>query len=109
MTYQQFWEDDPWLVKAYFEAHKLQIQQRNEELWLQGLYIFDALNATATNVMQALSKKKHKGVTYIDKPLRLFPLSEEEKRKKAELERQKVIDYFTRLEKQWKKDNVPSA
>lgn len=109
MPPEYFWDGDPWLVEAYFKAHKLQIEQKNEEMWLQGLYIFDALNVTATNVLQSLSKKRRKAVTYMEKPIRLTPLSEEEQRQKEEIEKQKLIDYLNRFEKQWKKTKVPSA
>ena len=96
------------LVGAFAEAHRLKREQRNQELWLQGLYIYDALNTTATNVLQSMSKKRRKPVNYLEEPIRLTPLSEAEREQKAAAERCKVIEYFNRLEKSWK-NKVPSA
>ena len=43
MTYDQYWNDDCQLVKFYRKAHKLKNEQKNQELWLQGMYIYEAL------------------------------------------------------------------
>lgn len=97
MSAEQFWEQDPWLVKAYRDANKLSIQRKSEEMWLQGLYIHNAVGVVAYN---ALRKKGAKPQKYLEEPIRMSPLSEEEKAAKSEEERKKAIAFFNRLEKQ---------
>ena len=86
MTYKQFWEDDPSLAKYYREAHELSNRQRNQELWLQGIYICDAMNATVGNM---LSKKSARKIQYPDKP---YPITETELRQKQQAEKQEKIE-----------------
>ena len=78
MSYDEFWYGKPILAKYYREKHKLEIEQTNQQLWLQGLYIYDAFAVVLSN---AFSKRKKK---YIEHPLDLFPPTEEEQKAKAE-------------------------
>ena len=100
MTPEQFWEGDPWLTQAYYQADRLRVQRTSEEMWLQGLYFHQAVNASLANVFR---KKGRKPETYLEEPLRLIPYTEEEQQRRAEQERQKAIAYFTKFEKQWGK------
>lgn len=36
MTYEQYWEQDSTLVRAYRKAAKIQRDLRNQDAWLQG-------------------------------------------------------------------------
>lgn len=85
MTYEQFWYGDPFLVITFRKAHELQVEQRNQELWLQGLYIYNAVSVAINN---AFSKQKQK---YINKPLQLFPLSEDERKAQIEANNRKLV------------------
>ena len=69
-------------------------------MWLQGLYFYDALSVALKN---ALAKKGTRPAKYMEEPLRITPFTQEEKELQAEKERQKTIDYFSNLEKKWKK------
>lgn len=100
MTPAQFWEDDPWLVRAYLRANDLRIQKTSEEMWLQGLYFREALNSSLSNIFK---KKGHKSIPYMEEPIRLIPYTEEEKEERARREREKTIAYFKELEKKWSK------
>ena len=107
MTPEQYWNGDVWLAKDYYEAYLLIVQRKSEEFWLQGLYNHAAV---AIAVGNAFRKKGSSPKSYPQEPLRITPLSEEEKAKKAEEERQKLIDYLNDLEKKWSaKCPVPSA
>ena len=86
MTYEQFWLGDPWLCVPYREAHRLYIEQRNEELWLQGLYINNAFSVALNN---AFSNKKTK---YLTKPLEILTPTEEEKQEKIKRTRKKLVE-----------------
>ncbi len=95
MTYDQFWLDDPWLCVPYREAHKLRIQQRNEELWLQGLYVHNAFSVAINN---AFSNKKAK---YITKPIDIIPPTEDEKQEKIRRTRQKLVEKLNAFKDEW--------
>ena len=94
MTYDQYWNDDCMLVKYYREAHRLRNERKNQELWLQGLYIYEALCDVAP-VLHAFAKSGTKPRPYLSKP---FPITMEEvKRDKEEqekLNRQKAKALF---------------
>lgn len=94
MTADQFWEQDPWLAASYREADQLRNQRKSEEMWMQGLYIY---NAFAVVVGNALAKKGRKPLKYLDEPIQVIPLTEEEKAAKVEEERQKTIAFFNRM------------
>lgn len=85
MTYEQFWYGDPYLVVLFRKAHELQVEQRNQELWLQGLYFYNAVSVAINN---AFSKQKQK---YINKPLQLFPPSEDERKAQIAENNRKLV------------------
>lgn len=75
MSYEEFWHGDVWAATAYLEAHKIQQKQKNEWCWLQGMYIYDAVQTSMTN---AFRKKGARPVKY---PESSYPLFGEEKTK----------------------------
>ena len=91
MTYDQFWFGDPLMAKAYKEMHNLKRKQRNEEMWVNGMYQLTALNVALHNAFD-----KHK-IEYLKKPLDIFPKSEAEIEAEKRQERQKLIDWLSRL------------
>ena len=100
MPPELFWKGDPQLAKAYWRANQLKIQKASEEMWLQGLYVYNALNASLSNVFK---KKGREATPYMEEPIRLIPYTQEEKEQKAKQEREKTIAYFTNLAKKWGK------
>ena len=84
MTYNEYWESDPMLAKYYREAEELKRARRNEELWLQGMYIYEAL-CDVSPIMVAFPKKGAKPNPYPDKP---YCISEKQRKvEEAEQER----------------------
>ena len=81
MTYEQFWDMDASLVKAYREAHEIKREERNFEMWLQGKYVYDAIGALAPILRTSLSKHPSKAEKYVDKP---YPLTEKAAEKNRE-------------------------
>ena len=78
MTWTQFWIDEPELAIAYRKADAIKRRRINEELWLEGLYTAEALNATVGNMFS----KGHKN-TYPTEP---FPITAEEQQERRERE-----------------------
>ena len=93
MSYEEYWFGDPWMARAYAQYNLLKRRQRNEELWLEGIYIMDAFQTVLGN---AFGKKKLK---YMEKPLDIFEKTEAEKQAEIRAERQKLINFLNGLKK----------
>lgn len=59
MTYDEFWNCDVAMVRAYRKADKLRRRRENETLWVQGLYVRDALICTVGNMFSGKSDTKY--------------------------------------------------
>lgn len=97
MTYEQFWRGESWLAVAYRKAHELRIQQRNEELWLQGLYVHNAFSVALNN---AFSKQKMK---YIQKPVEIIKPSEDEEKARIAATRRKLVEKLNAFKDEWER------
>lgn len=96
MSYDEFWHGDPWLCEYYRQYHRLCVEQRNQELWIQGLYNLSALSVALSGVFGSKGKK----AKYIEKPFQLFPKTREEELAEAEETRRKLVEKLNR----WKDD-----
>lgn len=67
MSYDEFWYDSPYRAKFYLESYKLKIRQQDEHMWMQGMYIYEAL-CKVSPVLHAFSKKGTKPLPYSTKP-----------------------------------------
>ena len=88
MTYEQFWDGDVCAHKAFREAEKLRWQKKNQELWLQGAYIYEAL-LDVTPYLKAFSKSRPK--KYIKEPFDLFKEQEDAREEREARERYERI------------------
>lgn len=98
MTYEQFWHGAPELCEHYRTLHRLKMEQMNQQLWMQGLYNFAALSA-------ALSTTFGKRVKYVEKPLQIFPKTEEEKLIEAEETRKKLVQRLNAWKDEFEKQH----
>lgn len=96
MTYDEFWYGEPERARYYRDSHILKCKSRNQELWLQGMYLIHSI----TVALDPKGKAK-----YPEKPFDIFPKTEAEKKAEAERERRKVIDFFTQLKQRWDNGN----
>ena len=78
MTWTQFWIDEPELAAAYRKAEMIRKRRKNEELWLEGIYISEALNATVGNMFTKGQKHQY--------PAEPFPLTADEQQERRERE-----------------------
>jgi hypothetical protein len=84
MSYSEYWEGDPNLAIAYKKAHEIKLRMKNEELWLQGVYMSHAL-------VSVMDGKKH---PYPKEPLAITPHQIREKKEreaKAKFDRMKAM------------------
>ena len=84
MTYDEFWNQDVAMVRAYRKAHELKRRQQNEALWMQGLYVRDALLATVGNMFADKSYKKN------EYPAEPYPVTVEQISEKEAVENRKM-------------------
>ena len=71
MTEEQYWDRDSTLVKSYRKAEEFRKERVNQEMWLQGMYIYDALNRVAP-ILHAFAKKGTKAQPYVEQA---YPIS----------------------------------
>ena len=94
MTSDQYWDGDPSLTKYYRQADELKRQRRNQELWLQGMYIYEALCDVAP-IFHAFAKRGTKPTPYTDRPYSITTKErEDEKQVKEKRERDKARRYM---------------
>lgn len=88
MTSEQYWDGDCTLVKYYRKAEEIRNEKRNQELWLQGMYIYESLCDVAP-ILHAFAKKGTKPTPYATKP---YPLSEKQVKKDEEEKQRKLAE-----------------
>lgn len=86
MTYEQYWEGDSTLVRYYRKAEEMRNDRRNQELWLQGMYVYEAI-CDVSPILHAFAKKGSKPHPYPTKP---YAISEKQIRKERE-EKERAI------------------
>lgn len=99
MTAEEFWEKDPFLVRDFRKALRIRNDMKNQELWLQGLYIYNAF----ANVIAASFSKNGSNSHYLDEPIDLHPEETAEKRK--EEARKKIVAELNAWKKAWDSKN----
>ena len=103
VSYDEFWNGDYTKLKYYVEAYKQRLKDRNTELWLQGVYVYEAVNVALYN----LNKKKSAPMEhYTKEPHKIFPPTkqeeEEEKKKMVEDFRAALMAFGKRCEERHK-------
>lgn len=67
MSYDEYWYGDCYKAKYYRESYEIQIKHKDEQFWMQGMYIYDAL-CRVSPILHAFSKSGTKPLPYPDKP-----------------------------------------
>ena len=83
MTYDEFWNQDVTMVRAFRKADDIRRRRQNETLWMQGIYIRDALLSTVGNMFSA------KGSRPMEYPKEPYPVTsgQVEEKEKADHKR----------------------
>lgn len=94
MTEEQYWNGDCTLVKYYREADEIRKERMNQERWLQGMYIYDAMSRLAP-LFSSFGKKGVKPQPYVEEP---YPINkqdlEEAERKKEKMQSDRALRYM---------------
>lgn len=83
MSYDEFWNQDVTLVRVYLKAKELREKQRNTEMWMQGMYIYEALCDASPLFRLTMRKGTIKPEPYVKEP---YPLTEAEVKAREERE-----------------------
>ena len=86
MTPEQYWDGDPALAEYYRKADEIRLERRNQELWLQGMYFYEAI-CDASPILHSFAKKGTKPYPYADKP---YPLTDKQ-RKQDTVSKEKAV------------------
>ena len=92
MSYEEYWYAEPYRVVEYYKAHEMKREMKNQEMWIQGMYFYDALSVVVGN---AFGKQKEK---YVDKPFDLYPKKQNKKQIEAQEE---IIKHFSKFKVMW--------
>ena len=84
MTYDEFWNQDVALVRVYRKADELKRRRQNDALWMQGLYIRDALLSTVGNMFAG------KNATPIEYPKEPYPITADQAAAREEAEHRRM-------------------
>lgn len=79
VSFDEFWNGDYTQLKYRIEANRLMLKERNREMWIQGMYVYDAVMTAMYNANRGKKPQKE----YMDKPIRITKQSEEEEEEEA--------------------------
>lgn len=105
MTYEQYWYDDPLMVRAFYKADKIRQERQDSEAWLQGLYILKALDATVGNLFR---KQGTEPAEYPDRPFSTEQ-SEEITEDQEAILAEAYMNNLVRVGKGWGKKEVSAS
>ena len=89
MTYDQYWYGEPKLINLFIKAEKLKQRKRNNEMWLQGLYIYQAVGGLI-HLANPFSKE-HRAKPYLKQPI---PLTQEEVEEQEREKYNRFVEYM---------------
>ena len=102
MSYAEYWEGDPKLTQYYRKAYQIKQEEINNNAWLQGMYIYDAVSTALHNALRGMGKSKPPAKDYAKQPyeFRNKVKTEAEKAKEVEIEQEKAaawMENFVRI------------
>ena len=87
---QEFWHGDYTYLKNYERAHEYRSEEVNQQMWLQGLYIYRAVGTALANAFGDRNAK------YIKEPISILPKTEYQKRLEETEKQNKLIERLNR-------------
>ena len=86
MSSAEYWTGDPSLVRYYRQAYQIRQEEQNNNAWLQGLYVYDAVSTAIHNAMRGMGKSRTPAKEYAKAP---YDIS---KKEKTEAQKLKIIE-----------------
>ena len=102
MSSAEYWEGDPKLAQYYRKAYQIKQEEINNNAWLQGMYIYDAVSTALHNALRGFGKNKPPAKDYAKKPYEFKNKvkTEAEKAKEVQREQEKAaawMENFVRI------------
>ena len=102
MSYAEYWEGDPNLAQYYRKAYRIKQDEINNNAWLQGMYVYDAVSTALHNALRGMGKNKPPAKDYAKQPyeFRNKVKTEAEKAREVEIEQEKAaawMENFVRI------------
>lgn len=88
-SYTEFWDYPADAAAAYIEAEEYRKERRNYEMWLQGLYVNNAVGSALA--MAFWNKKGRKPQGYLEYPI---PITKREKDAEQQRKIEATIKFF---------------
>lgn len=92
MSYDEFYNKDCQLVNAYLKAYEMKQKENNTNMWLQGMYVYDAI-LSASPILHPFAKAGTEAIPYLEEPYALSKEEQEareEKKKRAHMIKMKA-------------------
>lgn len=86
MSYDEFWNQDVLLTEIYRKADELRYKRRNQDFWLQGMYIYEALCDASPLFRFSMKKGTVKPEPYAKEP---YPVTASDLKAREEREARK--------------------
>lgn len=99
MTYEQYWDGEPLLPKYYREAERLRAKRRNQEMWLQGMYVYEAI-CDASPILHDFAKRGTKPHPYSKEPYAIYD-TESDRARTKEVRQKQTFEKGKTLMTQW--------
>ena len=68
MSYAEYWEGDSKLTQYYRKAYQIKQDEINNNAWLQGMYVYDAVSTALHNALRGMSKNPSPAKDYAKQP-----------------------------------------
>ena len=94
MSFREYWEGDASLPRYFRKAYRIKQDEMNNNAWLQGVYIYDAISTAMHNALR--DPKKSRAKEYAKQPynFRHKEKTEQEKAKDVATEREKAASWM---------------
>lgn len=99
MTPEQYWDHDCTLATAYRKADEIRLDRENQQLWMLGHYVYDALICVSPTFRAFKPQRPRK---YVESPYSITKKQEKERREAEEKAKaEKVRAEFRARVEQW--------
>lgn len=102
MSFAEYWEGDSTLAQYYRKAYQIKQDEINNNAWLQGMYVYDAISTALHNALRGMGKSTPPARDYAKQPYEFKNKvkTEAEKAKEVEIEQEKAaawMENFVRI------------
>lgn len=98
MTEEEFWHSNPRKIKVYEEAWKRQKNFENQiNFMIWGNYAMSAFSTVLSNILSPMFCKKPGNAHYLDEPVRIFEMTEQELEEYKAEQTRRFIEYCNNM------------